>query len=297
MMDFGKRVPASFAALRSAIDASVNYSRPAADGGLVETRFVRRSAGRFIVYVSSMTGCDKACRFCHLTQTGQTMSRHLTADEMVEQAWAVLDAADFDPGETVHFNFMARGEPLSNPQVGRGLFERLRDLALSRGLVPRIKISTIMPVDLKGFARPGEFAADGVPVDVYYSLYRLDADWRRRWIPKAMPPKAALALLADYRRFAGQRVVLHWALIADENDSDEHAEAIGSAAREAGLAFDFNLVRYNPADGRTREAPRERIDAYLAAMARFVGAPNRVREIPRVGFDVAASCGMFLVAA
>ncbi|MBY3157345.1 radical SAM protein [Rhizobium laguerreae] len=285
-----------FAAIRSAVDQSVNFSRPTADGGMVETRFVRRISTRFIVYISSMTGCDKACRFCHLTQTGQTMARILTVDEMVAQVETVLAASTFSVGETVHFNFMARGEPMSNPAVGPELFSRLRDLALSLGLKPRVKLSTIMPAD---FVSPewDKFVPDGIPVDMYYSLYRIDADWRRRWIPKAMSVSEALDHLVAFQASTKQRVILHWALIAGENDAIADADEIGRIARASGLEFDFNLVRYNAANGKSSEAPRERIDAYLTAMSRFVVAPNRVKEIPRVGFDVAASCGMFLTAA
>lgn len=285
-----------FSAIRSAMDQSVNFSRPTSDGGMVETRFVRRIPTRFIVYISSMTGCDKACRFCHLTQTAQTMARLLSVEEMVAQAETVLAAAEFSPGETVHFNFMARGEPLSNPAVGGELFERLRNLAVSLGLKPRVKLSTILPLD---FAERDwkEFVPDGIPVDMYYSLYHLDADWRRRWIPKAMVPSDALRHLSAYRAATSQRIVLHWALIDGENDAVEHASAICVEAAKWSLDFDFNLVRYNAANGKSRESPRDRIDAYLAEMSRHVTAPNRVKEIPRVGFDVAASCGMFLTAA
>ncbi|MCS4088492.1 radical SAM protein [Rhizobium sp. BK176] len=285
-----------FSAIRSAMDQSVNFSRPTADGGMVETRFVRRIPTRFIVYISSMTGCDKACRFCHLTQTGQTMARLLSVDEMVAQAETVLAASTFSPGETVHFNFMARGEPLSNPAVGPELFEKLRDLAISLGLKPRVKLSTIMPSDFVAHDW-ATFVPDGIPVDMYYSLYRIDSDWRRRWIPKAMTVSAALDHLVAFQNATKQRVILHWALIAGENDAVEDAEEIGRRATASGLQFDFNLVRYNAANGKSSEAPRERIDAYLGAMSRFIAAPNRVKEIPRVGFDVAASCGMFLTAA
>ena len=285
-----------FKAIRSSMDQSVNFSRTTSDGGMVETRFVRRIPSRFIVYISSMTGCDKACRFCHLTQTGQTMARNLSVDEMVAQAEAVLAASTFSTGETVHFNFMARGEPLSNSAVGRELFERLRDLAVGYELKPRIKISTIMPADLVTDDW-NAFTVSGIPVDVYYSLYRLDAEWRRRWVPKALAVEEALRHLVNYKAITGQRVVLHWALIEGENDDVQHVEAICSAAEKAGLEFDFNLVRYNPANGRSSEASRQHIDAYLNAMSHYVREPNRVKEIPRVGFDVAASCGMFLTAA
>lgn len=288
-------VQEEYVPLRSSIDASINFSRRDPRGGMVETRFVRRLEERFIVYISSMLGCDKACRFCHLTQTGQTNSTSLSEDEMAGQAQVVLSRSDFSGAKTVHFNFMARGEPLSNPSVGRPLFERLDALAASYGLKSRIKVSSIMPTDVWTTNPSGLWMPGCPPVDIYYSLYSLDADWRRRWIPKAMKPEDALDLLARYQTATGQRVVLHWALIDGENDDPRMAAKIAELANEAGLRAEFNLVRYNPANERSREAPQERLDGYVEAMKRSLS--GRTKVVPRVGFDVAASCGMFLASA
>jgi 23S rRNA (adenine2503-C2)-methyltransferase len=106
---------AGFTAHRSAHDASVNWDRPA-DVGRLEARYVRRCPDYFVVYLSSQTGCAQGCRMCHLTATGQTRLRDATADEMVEQARTVLDhyRREAPPARRVHFNFMARGEPLAN---------------------------------------------------------------------------------------------------------------------------------------------------------------------------------------
>lgn len=55
-------VARGFTKRRSSIDASVNLTLPHEDGGMQEARFAQRDPSRFIVYVSSMTGCDRACR-------------------------------------------------------------------------------------------------------------------------------------------------------------------------------------------------------------------------------------------
>src|SRR6187549_3049009 len=99
----------------SAGDASVNWEKPA-NVGRIEARYVRRSQDYVVVYLSSQTGCDQGCRMCHLTATGQTDLRDVTLDEFLEQADTVLDhyRRASPPARSVHFNFMARGEPLAN---------------------------------------------------------------------------------------------------------------------------------------------------------------------------------------
>jgi adenine C2-methylase RlmN of 23S rRNA A2503 and tRNA A37 len=281
-----------FTALRSSLDSSINFSRKDPRGGLVETRFVQRVPERFIVYISSMLGCDKACRFCHLTQTGQTNATCLSEDEMIEQAKVVFAAVGNAGAKTVHFNFMARGEAASNPSVNRNLFIRLAGLASSYGLDSRIKISSILPDDVWTHDPKDLYGDDCPPVDFYYSLYSTSAEWRRRWIPKAMAPTDAMVWLRKFQKETGQRVILHWALIDGENDSVEDARSAAVLAKSVGIQAEFNLVRYNPANGKSREASDESIRAFLDEMQAGIG--GRVKTIARVGFDCKASCGMFL---
>jgi len=284
----------AFQRFDSMLDASVNFSRQHPEGGMVETRFVQRTPDRFIVYLSSFTGCDKACRFCHLTQTGQTSEIRLSRDEILVQAEEVLSrAAAGTKARTVHFNFMARGEPLSNPDVDRHLFSMLKDSAVKRGLKARIKLSTIIPEDISS-SIDDLVDMDSPPIDLYYSLYSMDPKWRKRWLPKAMKPDHAFAWLADWQNRTGNRVILHWALISGENDNPAMIPEIVEAAAAYGLRFDFNLVRYNPPNGKSSEATSETTEKFLDSMRQAIDGLGRVKAIPRVGFDVKASCGMFL---
>lgn len=281
----------TYTAHRSSLDSSINFTRADARGGMIETRFVQRTPERFIIYISSMLGCDKACRFCHLTQLGETNATCLTETEMLDQARTVLAAVGSAGAQTVHFNFMARGEAMSNPSVGRELFKALARLASSYGLTTRIKLSSIMPLDIWTTDPSDIHDDDCPPVDLYYSLYSVSPEWRRRWIPKAMPPMRAMEWLKAYQDVTGQRVVLHWALIEGENDAESQAKAAADMAREVGINAEFNLVRYNPANEKSKESSATQIESYMAAMKSFV--PGRVKKIPRVGADVKASCGMF----
>ncbi len=283
-----------FSRLNSSLDKSVNFFKNTDDGGKIETRFVQRADDRFIVYLSSMTGCDKACRFCHLTQTGQVMARHLTREEIIAQANLVLSECAPDNASLVHFNFMARGEPLSNPNVDKVLFKELAKVARAYGYESRIKISTILPLDIVSEDGSYLFDESCPPVDLYYSLYNTDLEWRKRWIPKAMSPKGGLAWLKKFQTRTGNRVILHWALIKDENDRRDIWEKAFDDAVSEGLAVDFNLVRYNPANDKSEEASDTALQALLDDAQKYMTESKRVKLVSRVGFDVAASCGMFL---
>ncbi|HEX5269329.1 MAG TPA: hypothetical protein VFW33_02525 [Gemmataceae bacterium] len=285
-----------FIAYPSAQDASVNWDRPAGVGRL-EARYVRRCPDYFVVYLSSQTGCAQGCRMCHLTATGQTRPRDATFAEMIEQARTVLDhyRRQGPPARAVHFNFMARGEPLASHVLladADALLGELSRLAVALGLRPRHLVSTIYPREL------GDRPLDDVFLthhpDIHYSIYSMSDRFRRRWLPKALPAGAALDRLTAWQRSTQKIVTLHHAYIAGENDSEGDVHAICDALEERGLMAHVNVVRYNPLDpARHGAEPPEEVIRRNAAVYRSRLPNARVIVIARVGYDVAASCGMF----
>jgi 23S rRNA (adenine2503-C2)-methyltransferase len=281
----------------SSQDASVNWDRPA-DVGRLEARYVRRCDDYFVVYLSSQTGCAQACRMCHLTATGQTRQRDATFGELIEQARTVLEhyRRAGPPARVVHFNFMARGEPLASKVIladADALLGELSRMAVALGLRPRHLISTIYPREL------GERMLEDVFVthhpELHYSIYSVSDRFRRRWLPKAMPPEFALDRLASWQRGTQKIVTLHHAYIAGENDGEGDVHAICDALEERKLMVHVNVVRYNPHDpARHGVEPPEEVVERNAQIYRERLPNARVAVIPRVGFDVAASCGMFL---
>jgi adenine C2-methylase RlmN of 23S rRNA A2503 and tRNA A37 len=284
--------------LQSHQDASVNFTRPFG-AGLLEARYVRRVPEYFIAYLSSQSGCDRACRMCHLTATGQTTMDQAEYGDFISQANIVFDHYDRlkFPADFMNFNWMARGEPLLNPTLTKrweALSAALGSRAKSRGLRPQFNISTIMPRDSD--LELTTWFRDGQAPSIYYSLYSLDPAFRKRWLPKAATPETAFRVLADWQAVSGAEVVLHWAFIKDENDTRANAEAIAGLTREFGLRFRFNAVRYNPFDARRGG---EASDADVAESFEIMADAARIpgsRIVPRVGLDVKASCGTFLSA-
>ncbi len=291
----------SWTTLSSCQDASVNHTLATPDGGHWESRYVQRVDDYFICYLSSHTGCAYSCRFCHLTATGQTMMAPATLEDYLAQTDRVLDTYrlrrnnGLPEARYMHFNFMARGEALANPTLlerSDELFQRLTDKAQEVGLPARFLVSTILPRDLEAPLERVLAHPQAVP---YYSLYSVNPAFRKRWLPKALPAEEGLARLARFQQTTGRNVVLHWAFIEGQNDSFDDVDATLDAVENAGLRAKFNLVRYNPHDQRHGQEPSEaHLQALFDRIASRLGQPGS-RIVPRVGFDVKASCGMFIV--
>lgn len=286
--------PTTYVPAPSRLDASVNFVR-LADVGRIEARYVRRAEDYVVVYLSSQTGCRQACRMCHLTATGQTRLRDTTRDELLEQADRVLDHYRTQPpARSVHFNFMARGEPLLNHTVlgdSGALFDGLWQRADALGLRARFLVSTILPAEHGD--RPLDDVFRRYHPEIYYSLYSMAPAFRRRWLPKAQPAEVALDRLAAWQRATYKLVKIHYAFIAGENDSERDVHAVCDALEARELYAHINIVRYNPPSPAHGEEPPDDVLERNAAIFRTRLAKARVRVIPRVGFDVQASCGMF----
>ncbi len=286
--------PTTYVPAPSRLDASVNFVREA-DVGRIEARYVRRTEDYVVVYLSSQTGCRQACRMCHLTATGQTRLRDTTRDELLEQADRVLDHYRTQPpARAVHFNFMARGEPLLNHTVlhdSSALFDGLWQRADALALRPRFLVSTILPAEHGD--RPLDDVFRRYHPEIYYSLYSMSPAFRRRWLPKAQPAEVALDRLAAWQRATYKIVKIHYAFIAGENDSERDVHAVCDALESRDLYVHVNIVRYNPPSPAHGAEPPDDVLERNAAIFRTRLAKARVRVIPRVGFDVQASCGMF----
>ncbi len=119
--------------------------------------------------------------------------------------------------------------------------------------------------------------------------------FRRRWLSRALPAGEALDRLASWQAHTDRIIKLHYAFIAGENDSEADVHAICDALESRRLVAHVNIVRYNTADPeRHGTEPPEDVIEGNAAVYRARMPRARVRVIPRVGFGVQASCGMFV---
>jgi adenine C2-methylase RlmN of 23S rRNA A2503 and tRNA A37 len=100
-------------------------------------------------------------------------------------------------------------------------------------------------------------------------------------------------LLKDYQDHSKKAIKIHYAFIKGENDSLDDLEDICTYVYRHDLNVEFNLVRYNPASTEQgEESSQETIDRNISFLRRNLS--GKVQIIPRVGVDVAASCGCFV---
>ncbi len=285
-------------------DASVNF---VFNDKQQESRYVRRQDDYINIYLSSHNGCNKACRFCHLTQTGQTAMVESTVDDIVHQAKVALEHYERQvklkkepKAQTVNFLFMARGEPLAS----KTLFDEWGSLTSLLTAIASFdydidnvvfKVSTILPTDSPFINNANELTFNGVHQPwLYYSLYSPNQYFRKRWIPKAMGVMKALSVLNKWQSHdRHNRVVIgHWSLIAGENDSFKDLEVL-ELLLPKDLIIRFNLIAYNPASENQGVASSDEVtERYFNKLKQISYHPDH-RIIGRVGFDVKASCGMF----
>ena len=281
--------------LPSQMDRSVNFVEEQLVGFL-ESRFVRKCDDYFIAYLSSQTGCNRGCTFCHLTATGQTSFVDSSHNDFMAQAIQIFKhyRNEKKPAKYMHYNFMARGEPLANKILldsGDELLTKLGQVAKDEGLPAKFNISTIMPMTLH---KPLMEVFGYTSPTIYYSMYSTDVAWRQKWMPAAMPTENALVMLKDYQNFSKKIIKIHHCFIAGQNDSIENVSDVCDALDRHNLVCEFNLVRYNPASPEQgEESSEEVINRNMDLIQSRLGT-NKVQVIPRVGFDVKASCGMFV---
>ena len=231
--------------------------------------------------------------------TKQTQVVDATLYDFRDQARRVLTWAlgrgPSDALKAIHFNFMARGEPLANPNLQRrgwrGLVSRLDDEV--DGLVQvKYLISTILPQSIRQKRLVDIFPKD-YP-EIYYSLYSMSEKFRKHWMPQALPVAEGLDKLREWQEDTNKIPTIHMAFLEGHNATSNDVDRICHAVQDRKLRVNVNIVRYNQ---QSEALPIEPTPEKLHVLARAyrVNMPfARVKIVDRVGEDVFASCGCFV---
>ena len=271
------------------LDGTRRYLMKTRDGNPVEAVFIP-TENRDTICFSSQSGCALKCDFCLTAKLG--LLRNLTSGEIVEQITTVLNDVYGIGGETPHGTnlvAMGAGEPFQNYD---NLMKALEIMSDENGLfiVPgRVTVSTvgIVPKIL-------EFAKRGRRPNLAISLSAPNDELRNRLMPinKRWNIDELMGAAKIFERSLkrGERFTLEYVLLADVNDSPDHARQLADLLRRHDLRrVKMNLIPHNPAEQLAYHPPEAaKVEAFKRTLEEL-GVSAYVRT-PR-GRDISAACG------
>jgi 23S rRNA (adenine2503-C2)-methyltransferase len=250
------------------------------DGQLIESVLMAYDDDRQTACISTQAGCAMGCVFCATGQMG--FARHLSADEIFEQALFFARELEKDGERLSNVVFMGMGEPFHNYDETLKAVHRLmtelgigaRHITVSTvGLVPQIR----------------QFADEGLQVKLAISLHAATDEERTALLPvnKRWKLKDLIDACRYYVDKTGRRITFEWAAIAGENDTPEEAHQLGALLK--GLMCHVNIIPLNPTGGYSGgPSAIKAVNEFIAILAEYgVSATVRVRR----GIDIDAGCG------
>jgi len=249
------------------------------DDEIVESVFMRYKHGNSAC-ISTQVGCKMGCSFCASTINGCV--RNLTAGEMLGQLYEMQNHT----GE--HINnvvLMGSGEPLDNYDevlkfIGlacdeSGLNLSGRSITLSTcGLVPQIR----------------KLAEEKLQITLAISLHNPIEVERIEIMPitKKYGIDALIDAVKYYTEKTHRRVTFEYAMIAGENDSLAHANALGKLLK--GMLVHVNLIPVNAVKEKSYVPTKNhQINVFMKQLMDKYNINTTVRR--ELGSDINAACG------
>ena len=251
------------------------------DGQLVETVLMKYEKRRTLC-ISTQAGCAMGCVFCATGQMG--FFRHLSSAEIVAQVIHFARILANDDQHVTNIVMMGMGEPLHNYENTLEAVDKLTD---NDGFNLGARKITISTVGLVPAMR--RYADEQRQTPLAVSLHAATDEERDKLIP--VNNKWPIAELMDACRYyiskTGRRLTFEWALIQNENDSVEQAQALGTLIE--GMLCHVNLIPLNPTSGFSGgPSGRTRVEAFQQELTNH-GISSTVRV--RRGIDIQAGCG------
>ncbi len=231
---------------------------------------------RMTACISSQVGCAMGCVFCLTAQ--QKLTRHLTAEEIVEQVRQMQALK-----HVTNIVFMGMGEPLHNLSQ---LIPALRILRHSKEFFfSRRKIL----VSTSGYV-PGILAlSEAEPVRLAISLNATEDTLRSQIMPinRRFPIAVLMDAAQAYARASRMKVMLEYVLLLGVNDTPADSDRLIELTK--GWPAQVNLIPYNtfPGSSYQRPSPTQVKTFQHSLVSRGLTATVRYSG----GDDVLAACG------
>jgi 23S rRNA (adenine2503-C2)-methyltransferase len=263
---------------------TVKYLYGLHDGQSIETVVMSHKHGNSLC-ISSQVGCKMGCAFCASggdTTAGMTDSpnrgtfeRNLSAGEMLLQLYQSEKPID-------SVVIMGIGEPLDNYD---NLLRFLELLQQGHGMSLRhVSLSTCGLAD-----RIDELAGLRSGLTLSISLHACTDSERTAIMPinARFPLSRLLDSCENYFRETGRRLSFEYALIADVNDSESHANRLVKLlSRLPRHSYHVNLIPVNQIGNRFKQSKNAKS---FAEMLEKSGVNTTIRRT--MGADINAACG------
>ncbi len=270
----------TIAAEQSSRDGTIKRLYQLPDGQFIESVLMPYDDDRRTACISTQAGCAMGCVFCATGQMG--FARHLSADEIFEQAIRFASMLHADGERLSNVVLMGMGEPFHNYDESVKAVRRLMD-DLNIG-ARHITVSTVGLV-----SQIRRFADEGLQVRLAISLHAATDEERGALLP--INKKWDLAQLMDACRYyiqkTGRRVTFEWALINGKTDTSDQAHALGKLLR--GMLCHVNAIPLNPTAGYDGNPSSSSNAQEFADILASYGVEMTIRV--RRGIDIDAGCG------
>ena len=250
------------------------------DEKLIESVLMKYADGRRTACISSQAGCAMGCVFCATGQMG--FQRQLAAYEIFEQAQLFSRQLKVRGERLSNIVLMGMGEPFHNYDA---VIESIHMIMERLGIgARRITVSTVglVPKILR-------FAKEGLQVKLAVSLHSVSNAKRSAIMPvnRKYPVEDLISACRKYIDATNRRITFEWALIAEENDTEEEATQL--ARRIRSLKCHVNVIPLNPTGGYLGlPSQNSSVDKFVQILNDH-GIPATVRM--RRGIDIDAGCG------
>lgn len=265
-------------------DGFVRYLFRAPDGAVFETVRIpllhKPGDEKYIVCVSSQSGCAMGCTFCATGALGFT--RDLEAWEIVDQVMKVRADSRHPVRGVV---FMGMGEPMLNYDSVMHAAQIMTEPSALAISSKTITVSTAGVVP--GIRR---FTAERRPYKLIVSLSAATSGKREKLIPaeRKYPLSDIIAALREYHEATHERVTLAWTMVSGFNCAESDAAELSELLK--GLPVKIDLIDVNDPSGKMVPPSDEERNAFLDHLRHHLGMPVARRYSG--GKDIAAACGM-----
>jgi 23S rRNA (adenine2503-C2)-methyltransferase len=283
--------------IHSQVDNTIKYILITDDNLVVEFSYINKDDGKDIICVPTQTACHVGCKFCHITDAiGKLVNRNITGTEIFNGVKLVFDDLNLiDNPKVLLISYMGCGEPTLNVD---NVIESMVKISINyqfQNEVPLVRFGIATSIPRKGsaefFRLTSEINRLKLPVKIHLSLHYTNDTLRAEWMPNSIDIIPSILALEYYKRYTGNSVEIHYALIDGVNDTDEDAQLLTSYLKDRDIPVKFLFYNEKPTL-EFHASPKEKLETFAT---HFNDANIDYEYYIPPGLDVAASCGLFIL--